>query len=288
MATKQELPSLPETVVAYPVVANITFPEGPIFDDAGYLYFVNYLETGTLGRMAPDGTVEVWLHTGGQVNGLKYDGRGHVIGTDYGLKRVTRFDLVTRNIQVLTDNFEGKAYLGPNDLCLDQSGNVYFTDPGDDSDAQHGAVYRIAMGLNNEPVGLRQLDDELPGPNGLAIHPDGSRFYLALTGDNSVIVYDHAIDGTLSNRRLLHQFHDDTVDGMMFDEFNRLYVARWTHGTIDVLDSDTGALLASYPMGGECVTNMCWWGTSLYVTVAGRHSIERLDIGVRGADVVPR
>jgi len=27
----------------------------------------------------------------------------------------------------------------------------------------------------------------------------------------------------------------------------------------------------------------CFWGKSLYVTVAGRHSIHRLDVGVGGA-----
>ena len=42
--------SLPETITPYPVVANIDFAEGPIFDDAGNLYFVNYLESGTLGQ----------------------------------------------------------------------------------------------------------------------------------------------------------------------------------------------------------------------------------------------
>ena len=46
--------SLPESITPYPVVANIDFAEGPIFDDAGNLYFVNYLESGTLGRMAPE------------------------------------------------------------------------------------------------------------------------------------------------------------------------------------------------------------------------------------------
>ena len=55
-----------------------------------------------------------------------------------------------------------------------------------------------------------------------------------------------------------------------------------------MLDVDSGDLLASYPMGGDQVTNMCWWGTSLYVTVAGRNSIERLDVGVGPAEIVPK
>ena len=42
--------SLPESITPYPVVANIDFAEGPIFDDAGNLYFVNYLESGDAGK----------------------------------------------------------------------------------------------------------------------------------------------------------------------------------------------------------------------------------------------
>jgi hypothetical protein len=52
--------------------------------------------------------------------------------------------------------------------------------------------------------------------------------------------------------------------------------------TIDVL-SPQGKLLASYPAGGDRVTNLAWWEKSLYVTVAGAGAIFRLDVGVRGA-----
>lgn len=58
--------------------------------------------------------------------------------------------------------------------------------------------------------------------------------------------------------------------------------------SVDVIDPDSGDLLASYTMGGPGVTNVAWWGKSLYVTVSGRNSIERLDIGVGPADIVPK
>ena len=72
-----KIPPLPDTLSPYPIVSNIEFAEGPIFDENGFLYFVNYVERGTLGRMSPDGTVEIWVHTGGVANGLKYDGKFH-------------------------------------------------------------------------------------------------------------------------------------------------------------------------------------------------------------------
>jgi YD repeat-containing protein len=270
------------------VIADIAFAEGPIFDDAGNLYFVNYRETGTLGRMTPDGTVSVWTHTGGQVNGLKYDGRGHVVGADHMGNRVTRFDILTREMEVLTDNFEGVEYVGPNDICMDLKGNIYFSDSGKDEQIANGGVYRIEMDDDNMPVRVVQLGDQMPFPNGLAVHPDQKRFFLALSGKNSIFAYEFGAGGELTNERLVREFPNATVDGMQFDEHGRLWAARWMNGTVDVVDPDSGELLASYAMGGDGVTNMAWWGTSLYVTVSGRNSIERLDVGVGPADIVPR
>lgn len=278
---------LPERLTPYPVVANIEFAEGPIFDQDGYLYFVNYRSRGMLGRMAPRGLVEAWIDTGGVVNGLKYDGNDGLICADHGAKRVTRIDTKRKLMQVLTDSFEGRPYLGPNDVCLDLAGNVYFSDPGIDSDPVPGAVYRIAMEGPEEPGTVTLVAGDLPYPNGLAVHPDQRRLFVATSRTNSIVAFDLDGDGNASNQRLVHEFPNATVDGMQFDEHGRLWVARWLNGTMDVLDIETGELVRSYPMGGDRVTNLCWWEDSVYVTVAGRHSIERLDAGVRGAEIVP-
>ncbi len=43
-------------------------------------------------------------------------------------------------------------------------------------------------------------------------------------------------------------------------------------------------MLASYPVGDDRVTNLCWWEKSLYVSVAGKAgAIYKLDVNVRGA-----
>jgi gluconolactonase len=286
---------LPDKVEPYPVVADIAFAEGPVFDRAGNLYFVNYHALGTLGRRTPDGTVSVWVHTGGQANGLKVDGQGNIIVADYGGKRILRIHPVTRRIETLTDSCDGQPYRGPNDVCLDLSGNIYFTDPtGSGRENPIGAVYRIASPRGADfqsatPTEARvtRLADGLAFPNGLAVSPDQKRLYVAESDTNRLLCWDLQLDGSLSNKRVIIEFPNPTLDGIMFDEAGRLWIARWTNKTVDVVDVEKGVLLKSYPAGGDQVSNLCWWGTDLYLTVAGQHSIHRLAVGVRGAGIIP-
>ncbi|MDA1256489.1 MAG: SMP-30/gluconolactonase/LRE family protein [Chloroflexi bacterium] len=280
-------PELPATLKPYPVVANIEFAEGPIFDEDGYLYFVNYGKRGMLGRMAPRGLVESWIDTGGVVNGLKYDGNRGLICADHGAKRITRIDIDRKLIEVLTDEFEGNPYLGPNDVCMDLKGNVYFSDPGADSEPAPGAVYRIDMPEPDKTGAVKLVAENLEYPNGLAVHPDQKQLFVCMSRLNSVVSFDIDDAGNASNPQTVFEFPNPTVDGCQFDEHGRLWVARWLNGTMDVIDVEAGKLVRSYPMRGDRVTNLCWWDDSVYVTVAGSHSIERLDAGVRGASITP-
>ncbi len=270
-------PALPKEIPSYPVVANIDFAEGPIFDSLGNLYFVNYVRNGTLGRMTPDGTVTVWCETGGQVNGLKVDSEGFVIGADAGAKRVLRIHPDGKQIEVLTGRYEGKPYHSPNDVCLDMAGNIYFSDPSNETpEAPIGGVYRIDRNRK-----VTRLLYGLKYPNGLAVSPDQKQLLVAETMTNRILAYDFNPDGFLGPQKTLYQFPNSSVDGIMFDEYDRLWVARWLNGTVDVITLD-GKLVAELPAGGTKVTNLCFWGKSVYVTVAGNHSIHRLDVGVGG------
>ena len=273
----EKAPSLPEEIVPFPVVANIDAAEGPIFDAQGNLYFVNYVRNGTVGRMTPEGTVSVWCETGGQVNGLKVDSEGYVIAADTGVPRVIRIHPNGKSIEVLTSNYQGKPYLSPNDVCLDMAGNIYFSDPSNETpDAPIGSVYKIDKNRKVE-----RLVTGLKYPNGLAVSPDQKQLMVAETMTNRILSYDFQSDGSLGQGKTLYQFPNSSVDGIMFDEYDRLWVARWLNGTVDVITLE-GELIAEIPAGGTKVTNLCFWNKSVYVTVAGAHTINRLDVGVGG------
>ncbi|MBN1418242.1 MAG: SMP-30/gluconolactonase/LRE family protein [Planctomycetes bacterium] len=275
-------PPLPEDIGFYPIVAGIDFAEGPTFDPKGNLYFTRYLRNGTVGRRTPDGTVSVWAEPGGQPNGLKVDFEGNVLVADQMGKRILRIPPEGKPVRVLTESCDGKPYLGPNDICLDRARNIYFSDAqGSSIDRPIGAVYRI------DPNGdVEKIASGFAYPNGLAVTVDRKRFYLSESGHNRLHVFDIDAAGKLANRRVLHQFPDSTVDGLALDEYGRIWVARWEHGTVDVV-SPEGDLVGSIPAGGRRVTNLCFWGQTIFVSVAGQRSIHRLDVEVRGAEIVP-
>jgi gluconolactonase len=140
-AWAQGPPDFPKEMTPYPVVADIAFAEGPIFDQKGNLYFVNYIRNGTIGRKTPDGTVSVWCETGGQANGLKVDGDGYIIAADQKGRRILRIHPDGKRIAVLADSYQGERFLGPNDVCLDLAGNIYFSDPTGSTREKHIGVY---------------------------------------------------------------------------------------------------------------------------------------------------
>jgi gluconolactonase len=280
---------LPERVEPRLLVRNITFAEGPAFDSKGNLFFVNYKGNGNLGRRTPEGEVEVWLKIpdpapgrDGKVLhafpfGLKADAQDRLIAADYGGRRLLRIS-ADKKVETLADSYEGRPFNNPNDVCLDPMGNIYFTDPqGRDKDSV-GAIYCFTVAGK-----LVRLHTGLKYPNGLVVAPDQKTLYVAETWTRCVVGFDLAKDGTLSRQRLIHEFSAPTVDGLAMDEHGRIWVARLDNKTVDVL-SPAGKVLASYPVGGDRVTNLAWREKSLYVTVAGKvGAIFRLDVNVRGA-----
>jgi len=156
----------------------------------------------------------------------------------------------------LTDKCEGKPYLSPNDVCLDLAGNIYFTDPSNETpEAPIGSVYRV-----DTPKKVTRLATGLKYPNGLAVTPDQKQLIVAETMTNRIISFDFRADGSLAAARTLYQFPNSSVDGIMFDENDRLWVARWLNATVDVITLDgrgdpCGWLAGDEPLflGKECL-----------------------------------
>ena len=207
-------------------------------------------------------------------------------GEDGG-RRITRTDLVTGEVDVLTDRFEGKRYNSPNDVAACSNGFIFFTDPcyGDRAtmELSHDSVYRIDP---DSKVSLALTQPEIQRPNGIALSPDEKTLYLVdsspvIGGNRRIWAFDLTCDGTLSGQRSVYDFAPGRGgDGMAVDQNGNLYVAagisrpRGPHETADVAPgiyvmTPQGKLLGRIPVAEDVLTNVTFGGNdlkTLYVT----------------------
>jgi gluconolactonase len=274
------------------------FAEGPALDAKGNLFVANYRATGTVGRIAPDGTAEVFCDLPNAVpmegfdvraDGLKVDSQRRLIAADSGAGRLLRIAEDGSRVEVLADRCEGKRFNAIAEVALDTAGNVYFTDPGDPgADAPVGSVYRFGITTGK----VTRLDTGLAAPTGVGISPNQQHLCVAESGKYRVLIYDLTEDGRVADRRVLIDFPRTTEgkilggdfppNGMVFDSAGRLYVAMWTGQLINVVEVPAGTLVRQYKAGGTQVTNCHFHDGYLYTTVAAKEAVFRLKLGVKG------
>jgi gluconolactonase len=276
------------------------FPEGPAFDGEGNLYLVA-MGSGDIPRARPDGTVEVFVNTEGQPNGLAFGPGGVLHVCDAGRRAILTVD-PDGAIRTLADAWGGGArpgalpcaptgsapgsasqtraggpFAGPNDLCFDPAGGFYFTDPvGSDVDNPIGRVFHYG------PSGQASCVAEgLAFPNGLALTADAKTLYVVETLTRLVHAYEVRPDGGLGEREVFAAMREGGVggDGMALDVVGNVYVAHFGLGTVDVFGPG-GEALGELDAGGKNPTNVAFGGPDgqdLYITEteAGCVNVQR-------------
>ncbi len=276
------------------------FAAGPALNASGDLFVANYRELGVIGRITADGTAAIFCDLREaaplegrvpQANGLKLDREGRLIVADAGGGRLLRVAADGTNVEVLAERAEGKRFDSVRDVALDRLGNIYFTDPGE-STAENptGSVYRHDVRTGRASL----LTTGLAYPSGIAVTVDQKRLCVAESQQYRVLIFDLTKDGAIENQRVLVDFPDETrgtfvggkfdPEGMVFDAQNRLYVAMWRGGVINVVDVEKGVLIRQYDAGGGRTTNCHFHGTWLYTAVAAKESVFRLNLAIRGFD----
>ena len=60
---------------------------------------------------------------------VEAEGEGGGEGPAWHARRVSRTDLDTGKVTILTEKYDRKRYNNPNDLTIDSKGRIYFSDP---------------------------------------------------------------------------------------------------------------------------------------------------------------
>lgn len=262
------------------LATSFTFSEGPAADADGNVYFTDVFASRIL-RYGADGSFEEFRDPSGRANGLAFDAQGRLIACEGGSpdgpgRRITRTDMTTGDIEVLTDNFEGKRYNSPNDVVVADNGRIYFSDPRYgrqvDRDLETEDIYLIDTDGTVQRVATTP---DVVKPNGLEISPDGKTFYAADTppagsAEARLVAFDIAEDGTLSNARTLYSFGlGRGFDGLAMDVEGNIYGAAGlnsngpeNHAGVYVV-SPSGELLGRMPVPEDTVTNCTFGGDDL-------------------------
>ena len=281
------------------IAATVAFTEGPVADRDGNVYFTELVFQRIM-KLTPMGVLTVFRERSNNANGLLIDPDGRLIACEGAESRrmgvpqtfkpqITRTDLRSGRIEVLADNYQGKPFVGPNDVTIDSKGRLYFTD------LTGGAVYRI-----DAPGHLARIltTPDIQRPNGIQISPDDRTLYLVEAngsegGARMIRAYDLRPDGTVANMRVHYNFYPGrSADGMSIDSEGNLYAAAGMgqlRGTSETLDTKTGiyvispkgVLLKFIPIAEDYITNNAFGGPdmkTLYVTAGKTLYKVRTDI----------
>jgi gluconolactonase len=268
------------SLIARKFAEGFMFPEGPVFDKDGDLYVVN-LKGGHISRVSPKGEVTKFVETGGAPNGAAIRRDNHLLVADCGLKAILDISPEGK-IRIVADKYQGRNFMGPNDLAFDSNGNLYFTDPeGSSLDNPIGAVYCLTK---EEKVLL--VANSFAYPNGVAISSDGKTLYVAESSTGNIYQIPLKGDGTaVTKPKIWAKLGEEAEpDGMAFAANGELFVACFKKGAIAVIAPD-GILIKYLPAGGAHPTNVAFGGiknSQLYITETETNAVYVLDLDVEG------
>jgi gluconolactonase len=270
------------------LATGLNWSEGPVWSkDLGAVLFSDVPENHVLKWKEGEG-MSLYLKPSGFTgilpysrepgsNGLTLNAKGELCSCEHGDRRVS---VLTKGggKRSIVDNFEGKRFNSPNDLCFDKAGNLYFTDPPyglpkgfadkDNRQLDWNGVYRVT------PEGkITLLTKEMTFPNGIALSPDEKTLYLAQSDGNAPLwkAFPVNADGTLGASRLLADVSEmaksgkfrGSCDGMKVDQSGHIWATG--PGGVHIMTPE-GKLLGRIEMQRAC-GNCCFGddGTTLYI-----------------------
>ncbi|MDO7173094.1 SMP-30/gluconolactonase/LRE family protein [Mariniflexile sp. AS56] len=256
------------------------FTEGPAVDKLGNIYFTDQPNDRIVKWNAMDNTVADYMKPSGRSNGLYFDNEGNLLAAADEKNELWRIDS-EKKVTVLIKDFDSKKLNGPNDLWVDSSGGIYFTDPfyqrswwnHKAPEQKEKRVYYLAK---NTHVPTIVAEDNFVQPNGIIGTPDGKTLYIADIGDKKTYSYIMGANGMLSNKKL---FVEMGSDGMTIDHLGNVYL---TGNGVTVFNSN-GEQIAHIVVPESWTANVTFGGRDRKILfITAMDSVYTLEMAVHG------
>jgi gluconolactonase len=270
------------------VATGFRFTEGPLWDPRTGTLLFSDIPANRIYRWKEGADAEVLREPSGKSNGLTWDRDGQLLACEHLNRRVSR-TLEDGSVKTVAATYGGKRLNSPNDLVVNASGAIYFSDPPygiqsesvgalADQEQPVNGLYLVRPG-ETEPV---LVAGDFDRPNGLAFSPDERLLYVNDTPRLHVRVFRVLGDGTLGGGEVLASFRQEDgegrPDGLKVDIQGNLYSTG--PGGLWVLRPD--GTVDTHVQIPEKSANCAWGddGRSLYITAST--SVYRLRTNIAG------
>ncbi|MFT5736550.1 MAG: gluconolactonase [Maribacter sp.] len=246
------------------VADGYAFTEGPASDKEGTIFFTDQANNRILKWDAQRNTVSTYMSPAVRANGFYVNNKGNLLAAADEKYEHWLID-ADKNMSILLHQFKNNKDNGPNAICVDQKGGIYFTDPyyqkpywkHKEAELAVQSVYYIAPNGTDAKV----IADNFKRPNGIIGPAEGSTLYIA---DKKTYSYTIETEGTLSNRQLFTQMGSD---GMAIDNQDNVYL---TGDGVFVFDSK-GNQIEHIDTGADWTANVTFGGREqnmLFITTS--------------------
>lgn len=262
----------------------LRFPEGPVFDRDGNLWFVE-IQGGNLSHW--DGKTLTRFDVDGTPNGAVIDREGGIWFCDSGRGEIRTFDPNKQVFSTICNKCQdGERLQRPNDLLFDDRGNLLFSDHADGRTEPISTICVLPKGSSEAKV----VSDKKYFTNGIAISKDGKNIVFAETYKQRLWIGQWDSDlMELKNEIAFIEVGTSPFgpDGMALDEDENLYVAVFEESRICVYNKD-GNFLYDIKCEGKRPTSCAFDPTrklGLVATEADLGQIISFDVNAVGLDL---
>ncbi len=202
------------------------FTEGPAADASGNLFFTD-IPNNRIHKLDASGQVSVFVEPSGHSNGLMVVGDRLLACEMDG--RLKQYSLADAKETVLSEKHGDKRFNAPNDLVIDQTGGIYFTDPRFRApdpwpQGKEAVYYRAADGT------VSRLIDDRKAPNGVILSPDEKTLYVIPSMEKEMWAYPVEAPGKIGAGKVLCELQQAAGatsgggDGLTIDTAGNLYI----------------------------------------------------------------